>query len=139
MKAVIQEDRTGCAIACVAALARQTYPNVKDAATKLGIDVRDSRLWTSTRHMRTLLKRFGFVAGRVEEPFVSWDELPNRALLAIKWKRDAIGGAWHWVVFIREKTGPVVLDSKRGLRNNRRSDFGRMKPRWFIRLAEDCT
>ena len=137
MKAVIQEDRTGCAIASVAVLTGRAYPSVKDAATKLGIDVSDSRLWTNTGHMRNLLEFFGIAAGQAEEPFVSWDELPDRALLAIKWHREPTGPAWHWVVFIRERTGSVVLDSKRGLRTNRRTDFGRMKPKWFIRLAED--
>ncbi len=26
----------------------------------------------------------------------------------------------------------AVLDSKKGLRKNRRTDFGRMKPKWLI-------
>jgi hypothetical protein len=38
------------------------------------------------------------------------------------------------VVFVRDASGVCVLDPKRALRTNRRTDFGRMKPKWFIRL-----
>ncbi|AIA31355.1 hypothetical protein Y981_00230 [Leptospirillum ferriphilum YSK] len=36
--------------------------------------------------------------------------------------------ARHRVMFVREDKGPVVLDSKKGLRTNVRRDFGRMRP-----------
>lgn len=39
---------------------------------------------------------------------------------------------WHWVVFIREDCYAYVLDSKKGLKRNIRTDFGRMKPKWYI-------
>ena len=136
MNAVIQEDRTGCGIACVAAVTNRKYTAVKKAAALLGILVEDSTLWSETRPLRRLLASFGIVAGPKEEPFRSWQQLPARALLAIKWHREKDGAAWHWVVFAREGNGSVVLDSKRGLRTNRRTDFGRIKPKWFIRLDE---
>ena len=137
MKPVVQEDRTGCAIASIAALTQEKYQAVKRAAKKLGISVDDSELWTDTRHVRKLLARFGVGAGAKEELFKSWARLPNRALLAIKWHREKTGPAWHWVVFARDQGVSFVLDSKRGLRTNRRTDFGRMKPKWFIRLDAD--
>jgi hypothetical protein len=136
MKAVVQEDRTGCGIASVAALAQEKYRTVKRVAGQLGISTADSRLWSDTRHIRTLLRRFGIKAAPTEEAFVSWEALPDRALLAIKWHREETGPAWHWVVFARDESGSVVLDSKRGLRSNRRTDFGRMKPKWFIRVGQ---
>ncbi len=89
-----------------------------------------------TQPMRKLLASCGIVADRKEEPFRSWEKLPSRALLAIKWHREKTGPAWHWVVFARDESGFFVLDSKRGLRTNRRTDFGRMNPKWFIRLTE---
>ena len=136
MKAVVQEDRTGCGIACVAAITNQKYGAVKAAAARLGISVEDPKLWSDTRHMRTLLAHCGIAAGRKEEPFRSWVKLPALALLAIKWHRERMGPAWHWVVFTRDEGGGLVLDSKRSLKTNRRTDFGRMKPKWFIRLGE---
>jgi hypothetical protein len=136
MEAVVQEDRTGCAIASVAAITGAKYSAVKKAAAILGISVDDPTLWSDTEPMRKLLASRGVVAGRKEEPFRSWQELPSRALLAIKWHRAKRGPAWHWVVFARDESGSFVLDSKRGLRTHQRTDFGRIKPKWFIRLEE---
>lgn len=134
MKAVVQQDRTGCGIASVAALTGQSYAAVKKAATRLGIGVSDPTLWHDTAHVRRLLAHFQLPAGKTEEKFTSWRALPDCALLAIKWHREKTGPAWHWVVFVRDATGAYVLDPKRTLRTNRRTDFGRMKPKWFIRV-----
>ncbi|HYP15945.1 MAG TPA: hypothetical protein VEQ65_01930, partial [Opitutus sp.] len=99
-----------------------------------GVDVTDPRLWGGTRLMRTLLAEVGVRAGVDEEKFRTWAELPDLALLAIKWHVERTGPAWHWVVFVRDASGEYVLDPKRALRTNRRTDFGRMKPKWFIRI-----
>jgi hypothetical protein len=135
MKAVVQEDRTGCAIASVATLTGQSYSSVKKAAATLGISVDDPTLWSDPQPMRTLLASCGITAGRKEEPFRSWRDLPARALLAIKWHREKSGPAWHWVVFARHGSESFVLDPKRGLRTHHRTDFGRIKPKWFIRVS----
>ena len=132
MKPVVQRDRTGCGIASVAALTQRSYATVKRTAAQLGIVVTDARLWTDPAPVRRLLAHFHLSAGK-QTPFTAWAALPDRALLAIKWHRGPAGPAWHWVVFVRTAAGPCVLDPKRALRTNRRTDFGRMKPRWFIR------
>lgn len=134
MKPVIQQDRTGCGIASVAALAGRNYATVKRAAAKLGIVVTDPGLWHDTRHVRRLLTRFRLSAGK-QRPFASWDGLPDCALLAIKWHREPAGPAWHWVVFVRDESGCYVLDPKKALHTHRRTDFGRMKPKWFFRIG----
>jgi hypothetical protein len=133
MNSVVQEDRTGCGIASVAALACENYETVKAAAAKLGIAVTDPELWSDTHHVRRLLVRFRLTAKK-EKPFTSWPSLPDCALLAIKWHREKTGPAWHWVVFVRDTSGSYVLDPKRALRTHRRTDFGRMKPKWFMRV-----
>lgn len=134
VKAVAQHDRTGCGIASVAALAGQSYATVKRAAAALGIAVTDASLWSDTAPVRRLLACFGLSAGKATV-FRSWRALPDLALLAIKWHRGKTGPAWHWVVFVRDDAGCCVLDPKKALRTNRRTDFGRMKPKWFIRVA----
>jgi hypothetical protein len=58
--------------------------------------------------------------------------LPDRALLAIKWHPQQGRPAWHWVVFVRERGQAVVLDSAVSLKRRARTDFGRIKPKWFI-------
>ena len=135
MKPVVQEDRTGCAFASLAALAGVSYARIKQEASALGIRVSDPKLWGETRHVRRLLAHLGIDAGKTEQPFLSWEKLPDCALLAIKWHEDKNGPAWHWVVFVRDASGAYVLDPKKALRANRRTDFGRMKPKWFIAIT----
>ena len=132
MKAVMQLERTGCGIASVAALAGVTYAQTKRVANRLGIFADDSKLWSQTDYVRRLLKEYGIRSTRTEVLFTSWDALPDLALLAIKWHTERDRAFWHWVVFWRSRCGSVVLDSKRGLRRHVRTDFGRMKPKWFI-------
>jgi len=134
MKPVIQGDRTGCGIASVAALTRNGYAHVKRIAGGLGIVVTDSSLWSDPAPMRRLLAHFRFTANGPLE-FTSWETLPDRALLAIKWHEERTGPAWHWVVFVRNNDECFVLDSKKALRTHHRTDFGRIKPKWFIAVS----
>lgn len=134
MKPVIQQDVTGCGIASVATLAGVTYRQAQAVAQQLGISAEDPRLWSDTTYVRTLLRHYGVRASDKEQPFHSWNKLPNLALLAIKWHSKRGRALWHWVVFYRGPHGAIVLDPKRGLRTNRRTDFGRMKPKWFIEI-----
>lgn len=112
MNAVVQEERTGCGIASVAALAGVSYAQARDAAAKLGIFAADRTLWSDTAYVRRLLKTYGVRAGNNELPFTSWEELPPCALLAIKWRVRDGKAFWHWVVFEQREGGAVVLDSK---------------------------
>lgn len=134
MKPVIQQETTGCAIASAAALAGVSYATARKIAAGLGISAADPSLWSDTGHIRQLLKALGIVASQVETPFRSWDALPDRALLAIKWHKERGVPYWHWVVFVRENDREYVLDSKKGLAKNKRTDFGRIRPRWFIEV-----
>ena len=134
MKPVVQRERTGCGIASVATLAGISYAQAKRAANRLGIVTEDPRLWSETRQVRDLLAHFHIRAARKETPFVSWGLLPEVALLAIKWHREQETACWHWVVFWRSPGGPVVFDSKQALRRHIRTDFGRMKPKWWIKI-----
>jgi len=135
MKPVVQLEPTGCGIASVAALAGVRYREAQRVANRLGIFSGDPTLWSETHHVRRLLTQYGIRPASTEVPFTSWEALPDRALLAIKWYRERDRAFWHWVVFWRGPDGPVVLDSKRTLRRHVRTDFGRMKPKWFIAIA----
>jgi hypothetical protein len=136
MKPVIQLEPTGCAIASVAAIAGVSYGKARSAAANLGISAEDERLWSDTAHMRRLLKRFDISAGRTEIPFRSWEHLPPIALLAIKWHLEKHRPFWHWVVFVRDQRGARVLDPKKSLQRHTRTDFGRIKPKWFIAIKK---
>lgn len=136
MKPVIQLERTGCGIAAVATLAGMSYRETQRMANRLGIFAGDSMLWSETHHVRRLLKEYGIRSASTEVPFTSWEALPDLALLAVKWHKERHRSFWHWVVFLRGPRGPVVLDSKRVLRRHVRTDFGRMKPKWFISVSQ---
>ena len=134
LRPVVQEERTGCGIAAVATLAGITYRQVQATARGLNILATDARLWSGSAYVRRLLARYGIQSSAGRAKFTSWDRLPSPALLAIKWHRRKNRACWHWVVFWRGPQGPVVLDPKRSLRTNRRTDFGRITPKWFIRV-----
>ncbi len=119
----------------MAALAGVPYPQAKNVAAQLGIHVTHSRLWSDTAFIQILLRHYGIEADPHEQAFHSWASLPPLALLAIKWHRREDQAFWHWVVFHREREKAVVLDPKQGLHTNVRTDFGRMKPQWFITIG----
>lgn len=131
----MQLEPTGCGIASAAALAGLGYAEAKSIAGSLGIRAEDETLWSSTSHVRRLLRRLGLRARAGEKPFRSWRALPDLALLSTKWRRERGRAYWHWVVFVRDGEGACVLDSKKALRSHRRTDFGRIKPKWFIEVA----
>lgn len=134
MKPVVQLERTGCGIASVAALAGVSYTSAKQVANEMGISAADNRLWSETTHVHRLLRHYRLRASSRPTPFVSWNALPNQALLAIKWHRVKERDFGHWVVFVRDSNGAHVLDSKKTLKRHVRKDFWRMKPRWFIEV-----
>lgn len=129
---VIQEEKTGCGIACCTALAGTNYQEVKLIANSIGIYADDKSLWSDVQYVRTLLNYYKIEADPTESPFLLWDELPDLALLSIKWHQQDKKFFWHWVVFWRSSNGAVVLDSKKTLKNHIRRDFGRIKPKWYI-------
>jgi len=134
MNPVIQEEKTGCAIACAAAIAGISYAEAKQIANSLGIFAADPTLWSTSDAIRRLLKQLGIETGHRQVPFSNWDELPDLALLAIKWHQVDGRPFWHWVVFVREDDRCYVLDSKKALKTHRRTDFGRIKPKWFMEV-----
>jgi len=134
MMAVIQEEKTGCAIASSAAIAGIPYEEARKIANGMGIYAEDSGLWTETNYIRSLLAKLGVKAGNKEIPFTNWESLPDCALLSIKWHLENGKPYWHWVVFVREGDRTYVLDSKKSLKSNIRTDFGRMKPKWYIEV-----
>lgn len=135
MEPVIQEETTGCGIAASAVLAGVSYAEARRKANALGIYAEDTSLWSDTSHVRKLLREFGVQVSPGETPFESWGRLPDKALMAIKWRMEQGRPFWHWVVFVRADGEAMVLDSKKALKSNIRRDFGRIRPRWYIEVS----
>jgi ABC-type bacteriocin/lantibiotic exporter with double-glycine peptidase domain len=136
MKVVLQEDETGCGLACVAMIAGRTYAEARQTAAQLGIRVKDKKLFSDTQYIRRLLRRFGIQTSPAEKPFVSWDAVPEKALLSIKYHKENDRPMWHWVVFERNEGRPAVLDPAKYVLHHRRTDFDAMKPKWFVEIVE---
>ena len=102
MKRVVQEEKTGCAIASSAAIAGVSYKEARKISHSIGMYAEDSNLWSETNFIRKLIKKFGIKTGKKEIPFTGWESLPNCALLVIKWHIERGKPHWHWVVFVRE-------------------------------------
>ncbi|MCG8492022.1 MAG: hypothetical protein MI743_10440 [Sneathiellales bacterium] len=132
---IYQRDVTGCAIASSAWISGKSYADVKEMAIGLGIDITNPSLWSSTQPLRKILKALDINAGAKEQDFTSWDQLPDKALLAIKWHLEKEVPHWHWVVFLRTRERAIIMDPKKALKTNIRTDFGRIKPKWYIELT----
>lgn len=131
---VIQEEPTGCGIASVANILGKSYFEMKNIANGMGIYAEDKSLWSDTRYVRRLLADADVTTSENEVPFTSWEDLPDIALLSIKFHQEDGRNFWHWVVFKREEGKPYVLDSASYLPSNVRLDFEAMQPKWFIEV-----
>ncbi len=134
MKPVLQEETTGCAIASIAAIAGISYEEARKIVGGMGITAKDPALWSETTYVRRMLANLDIQSGRREIPFADRESLPECALLSIKWHLEDGKPYWHWVVFVREGERHYVLDSKKSLKMNIRTDLGRMKPKWYIEV-----
>jgi ABC-type bacteriocin/lantibiotic exporter with double-glycine peptidase domain len=136
MKRIIQEDKTGCGLACIAMIAKNvTYSSVKKrAVNKYGFDP-NGVLYTQTNHLRELLEEYGVVIGKRKVPFKDWKRLPKLSILGINHKENT--NTWHWVIYRRTKEGAFVLDPKEIIKAEKRVDFGRMNPKWYIKCSTD--
>ena len=135
IRPVAQEEQTGRGIASTPALAGVSYARAKTVEASLGISAQDRKLWSETASVRRLLTQFGLRASRAAQPFRSWEDLPGRALLAIKWHVKSGRPFWHWVVFVRENERSYVVDSNPILKAPLRTDFWRMRPVWFLTVT----
>ena len=133
-QAVIQEETTGCAIASSAALAGVSYQEAKKLANNLGVFSTDLSLWSEIEPIRKILSSLNFTSSNSQTPFSSWSDLPDLALLAVKWHIYQDRPCWHWVVFVRQAEHEFVLDSNAQLKHNIRTDFGRIKPKWYLEV-----
>lgn len=136
LKPVVQEEPTGCGIASVANVLGKTYSEMKAIANAMGIYAEDKSLWSDTQYVRKMLASSGVETSVEELSFVSWEALPDLALLPIKHHQNDGKEFWHWVVFKRIAGKAVVLDSASYLPRNIRTDFDEMHPKWFIEVIK---
>lgn len=122
----------------MAMLSNHSYSYMREiAVSELGFDP-EGEFHTSASDLRKLGERVGVLfAGKSLRDFKDWVHLPDMAILGIN-SRDG-GDSWHWVIFVREDYSASVIDPKRSVKANRRTDFGRMKPFTFLPVVTDVT
>lgn len=133
MQRIIQIDSTGCGLACVAMLAGRSYEQVKRNSIRLGILEESGPFYTVAKNLRELLRSYNISCdsgGKIRK----WESLPDKAILAINHQEKS--NSWHWVVFVREsKEEFYILDPRRAVKSERRTDFGRMQLRSYIAVG----
>jgi len=80
---VIQEEQTGCTIACAATIAGISYQEAKKIANSVDIYAEDPTLWSDTNHIQQLLLTLGVITTEDKVPFTNWESIPDCALLSI--------------------------------------------------------
>lgn len=137
MRRVIQEDTTGCGLACIAMLSGRKYKDVRQIALN-ELEFNDGgEFYTGTRDLVYLGQCFSLKIGKRLRKFKSFDLLPNKAILAINYKEKS--DTWHSVVFHRTHKEQYVLDPKKSIKTSKRIDLLRIAKSTTHWLGVECT
>ena len=128
VRRILQEDNTGCGLACVAMVAGTSYAKVKAVAIRLGIATKRPPYYTSAKHLSMLMRELGLRSSK-ERMLSGWKSFSAPSIIAINLDKK---GNWHWVVYVPSADGGYVLDPKKVIKSVRRTDFSRMRPRSYI-------
>lgn len=122
MERVIQEDATGCGLACVAMVAEVTYAEVRQVAVDvLGFDLMGP-FYTDHHEVRWMLAEFGYALSRYT-PFKSYSPISPLSLLEI----EKAGGCNHWVLLVKHALDMYLLDPAEHIKKAKRRDWHRLK------------
>ena len=129
MKRIIQKDSSGCGLACIAMIAGISYRQVRKWSTKIGCS-KDGHFDTDASDLRELASCSKIALASRKRQFRSWDKIPHKSIVAINYMEKT--DSWHWVVFARDGDRKYVLDPKPSIKSDQRTDFWRMKGKWFL-------
>lgn len=124
LRRIIQQDRNGCGLACVAMLAGISYRQACAIAEQRGWYVDIRRNGTPTHRLRKLLLDCG-VRTNPAVRTNRWERFSDLAIVATR---------AHWVVFERKAVGERVFDSNARLKTGIRTDLSRIRPVFFIEV-----
>ena len=130
---ILQEDGTGCGIACVAMLSSKAYSQVKAAATNFGFVPNKYGYSTESGQLRELLSHFGVKSARGRR-LSHWHSLSRLSIVGINYNKNC--DKWHWVVYVPDKSGGYILDPMGTTKASERRDFNRMRPKSFVPVQQ---
>lgn len=99
---IVQTDRYGCGVACLAMVTADTYDLARQRFNELGLGVRRSSkpaYSTSSREMHHALVASGLIVE--SRRWRSWEAFHGLGVLKVRddWRGDR--GRWHWAVAFR--------------------------------------
>jgi ABC-type bacteriocin/lantibiotic exporter with double-glycine peptidase domain len=124
IRRVVQEDETGCGIACVAMLSGQSYAAIKRLFVQKIFQRRRQKLWTRHSDIQKALAEFGIETRR--RRFKQWKNIQGIAVVPIDRRKK--GYYWHWVIAIVKDNKIRILDPEEFF-PRKRVLFGRPKAR----------
>lgn len=129
IKRILQEDATGCGLACVAMIVGKTYAEVKKMALDNGILEEKRTFYTISSDLINLLDCFNFKAQRGRK-VNHWSSVQTVSIVAINFRES--NKSWHWVVYVPDENQGYVIDPHKKIKNDKRVDFSRMRLRSYI-------
>ena len=129
IKRIIQDDASGCGLACVAMIVGATYAEVKKVALDNGILEEKRTFYTISRDLISLLNYFNFKAERGRK-VSHWSSIQSLSIVAINFRESS--NSWHWVVYVPDENQGYVLDPHKKIKKEQRRDLSRMKLRSYI-------
>lgn len=125
VKRVVQEDPTGCGLACVAMVAGETYTEIRRLAIEyLGVDP-VGPFYTDLDDLRYMLNWYGYGVLR-STSFKSYTPISPISIMGIE--RNGSGVEDHWVVHVKCGLDRYVLDPAPGVKSEQRRDWWRLHP-----------
>jgi len=121
MQRIVQEDGTGCGLACVAMIAEVPYQDVREFAVDwLEFDEKGP-FYTCISDLRYMLSEYGYALSR-KTPFKSYETLSPLSILEI----ERPGEYNHWVLMVKCGLDSYILDPSAHIRTERRQDWWRI-------------
>lgn len=105
---VMQRDRLGCGVACVAMVSGRTYGVVRQLFVDNGIGARKKRpLATNFSELQHALELLGIKSEL--KRWSNWDAVEGLGIVAVNNGQGTASRNWHWVVAERHTSFGVVL------------------------------
>jgi len=109
VRRVLQDDATGCGVACLAMVANVHYPVARAVFDKLGMPARrPKRPYASNfKDLRKALGELG-IANSMER-WPGWEHFSGVGIIAVNASPGRYKGNWHWVVAEEHSQFGVVI------------------------------
>ncbi|MEX5443408.1 cysteine peptidase family C39 domain-containing protein [Acinetobacter schindleri] len=132
VKRIIQEDSTGCGLACVAMITNLTYSEVKKEAIKRSIIKPSKSFYTTSNNLIRLLSILD-VQAKKGRAVKKWESIKSLSIVAINFREKS--NTWHWVVYVPDTNIGYVLDPNKKIKTEKRVDLSRMALRSYIPIV----